>query len=257
MIRTLPSRRFPSFFVRHLLLAALLAGMAVSALAQNQSQSSTSGQGQSQPQARPQTPAQPETSLAEQAAALHGAPAIGSLDPKVVGEVVDHEYRNDYFGFAMKAIPGWETLNRGQMNVNEAMVRDLFGLKAGVNAAASGRVFGMHGPIGSSVFVGIQVPKPDTTPGNFGTELEHEIKAEIPQVRLLREPIVLGDSGRRFNALRIGYNFEGVPISQTIEYIFLKEHVVIVVATALGPEQLTAILHDLQPRFRWTETAGN
>lgn len=199
--------------------------------------------------------AQSQPSLAEQAAAARGA-SNASLDPQVAGHVVEGEYRNDYFGLQLKPLPGWETLNRGQMNVQEAMGRDLIGLKAGVDSNASGRVFGMHDGMGASVFLSIRAVPPGTDTSNLESKLQAGLKSELPEIHFSREPILLGDSSHRFDAFRASYVLKDVAIAQTLEYILCKGHLIALTVTAPTPEKLTAVLHDLQSRLQWTSPAG-
>ncbi len=95
-----------------------------------------------------------EPSLAEQAAAARAHSASAAAAPTVMGHTVAGDYHNEVLGFQIRHIPGWTSMSRGTMNVNEALGREALGLQAGVNQSA-GRVFGMHDEEGDSVMVTI------------------------------------------------------------------------------------------------------
>ncbi len=204
--------------------------------------------------------AQNQPSLAEQAAAARGNKPANSLDPKVAGQVVGSEYRNDFFGFELKSLPGWELLNRGQMNVDEAIVRDIAGLKLGLDSDSSARVFGMHDGAGSSVILAIQAVPPSANPVTLENRMQQEMRSQLPQVRFLREAVLLGERSHRFDAFRFVYTLRSEPINQSLEFAFqerdAKRYLIALVATAPTQEKLTALLHDLQGRLVWSDTTG-
>jgi hypothetical protein len=82
-----------------------------------------------------------EPRLAEKASTAGAVP--NSLDPNVVGSTLGGDYHNGYFDFEIRHIPGWTTMSRGMLTVNEAVGRDALGVKAGRNRSRN-RVFGMH-----------------------------------------------------------------------------------------------------------------
>src|SRR5437016_10930223 len=100
--------------------------------------------------------AQHKPSLAEQAAAARrAAPASNAA----LGRVVADRYINSLLGFEIQRLPGWTSLNRGEINVTEALGREAMRMRAGVDSARSGIVFMMHDGGGSSMNVSVrQVP---------------------------------------------------------------------------------------------------
>lgn len=96
------------------------------------------------------------SSLADQVARARHQRFEPPLKEEVAGRVVENVYQNDFFGLTIKPLPGWEMLNRGQLNVNEAIGRQATGMPAGISGQQSGRVFGMHDAAGSSVILSIR-----------------------------------------------------------------------------------------------------
>ena len=70
-----------------------------------------------------------EPSLAEQVAAAKSR--SGHEQPtRVMGRTVAGDYQNGALGFQLRHIPGWTSMSRGMMNVDEAMGREALGLQA-------------------------------------------------------------------------------------------------------------------------------
>jgi hypothetical protein len=192
--------------------------------------------------------------LAEQAARARDAnpPA---LDQRVAGRVVDGVYRNEFLGFEVRPLPQWESMSRGQMNVQEAIGREAVGLKAGVDPQATGRVFGMHDGLGQSVFVSIKPVPSGPPPADLNARLEGAMKAQFPGIQFSREPVLLGDTSHRFDGFRAMYALHGQNIFQSFEYTLSpKGYMVSLVLTAPTAEKLTELLRQVQPRLVWIAT---
>lgn len=193
-----------------------------------------------------------EPSMAEQAAAARHQRGA-RLDAEQAGHVAGGDYVNQYFGFTIRRLPRWESLGRGEMNVNEAFGRAAMGLPAGIEGESAGRVFGMHDGEGSSVFLAIRRLPPGTDVSGLRAKLQDAITKELPSLRCGNEPVALGDAAHTFAAFRCTNEIEGTVIYQAQQAIVLRDHLITITASAPSNEQLTAVLRQLRKNFVWSE----
>ena len=180
-----------------------------------------------------------------------GASTTAALEPALRGRVVGGDYKNEYFGFELRRLDGWESLSRGQMNVSEAIGRGAIGLKGGVQAGD--RVFGMHDEQGASVFVAIR-PVPANSSSDVANRkelIQQALKSQLPDPKFSREVISLGNPSHDFVAFRVAYTLEGRNIVQSSQSVLLKDHLLDLVITANSHEQLSAVLRDVRSRLNW------
>jgi hypothetical protein len=197
-------------------------------------------------------PAQQQPSLADRAAAAKAKPS----ETQAAGHVVGGDYRNEYLGLEIRRLPGWESIGRGEMNVSEAIGRAALGLKAGVQGDASGRVFGMHDQMGSSVILAIRAIPPEADLADFKPQMQAALKKELPSVRFSNEPVPLGDSAHPALAFRMQYTIEDQPILQSSQAIAVKGYLLVFTITA-PPERLSDVLRELQKRIVWKEAQAD
>ncbi|HEX6881333.1 MAG TPA: hypothetical protein VF135_13270 [Terriglobales bacterium] len=194
-----------------------------------------------------------QPSLADQARALRETHAKATRTD-FLGRTVGDIYRNDRFSFEIHRIPGWTSMDRGMMNVNEAVGREALGMRAGVSGDITGRVFGMQDERGSSLIVAIN-PVPGGT-GSIDPELlkkvlAAQLKNSIPSAEFFDEPVVLGDSIHQFTALRLTQKVGEQTLYQSTQLIPLEGYVLNLTVSAPSAERLTQALQQLQPRLIW------
>jgi hypothetical protein len=180
-----------------------------------------------------------------------GASTTTVLEPAQRGRVVGGDYKNEYFGFELRRLDGWDSISRGQMNVSEAIGRGAIGLKGGVQAG--NRVFGMHDGQGASVIVSIQ-----SLPANSSSEVANRkqviqlaLKSQLPDPKFSEEAVSLSDPAHDFVAFRVAYTLEGRNIVQSSQSVLLKDHLLDLIITANSHEQLSEVLRDIQKRLIW------
>lgn len=198
-----------------------------------------------------------EPSLAEQAAAARAHSASTAVAPTVMGHTVAGDYHNEILGFQIRHIPGWTSMSRGTMNVDEALGREALGLQAGLNQAVN-RVFGMHDEEGNSVMV-TMVPAPGGTNVDLAamkTELSKMLKTQIPTAEIGEEPILLGDSAHVFTGVRATYTVANREIYQSLQMVFLNGYGVSIATTATSAEQLHSLLTQLRGSLQWTQPSS-
>lgn len=198
-----------------------------------------------------------EPSLAEQAAAARAHSASTAVGTTVMGHTVAGDYHNEILGFEIRHIPGWTSVSRGTMNVDEALGREALGLQAGLNQAVS-RVFGMHDEEGNSVMVTI-VP----TPGGENADLpavkallSKMLKAQIPTAEIADEPILLGHNAHPFTGVRATYTVADREIYQSLQIVFVNGYGVSIATTAISAEQLQSLLTQVRGSLRWTQPSA-
>jgi len=191
-----------------------------------------------------------ETSVADQASAARVAP--NSLDENVVGHTVGGDYHNKYLGFEIRHIPGWTSMSRGMMNVNEAVGRDAFGMKPGANHSGN-RVFGMHDEAGSNVIVLIaRIPGgEDTDASSVNPRLVRMTKAQLPNAQVADETVLLDDSSHHFIALRVNYTAANREMFQSLQVLPLEGYALSLTITAPSAEHLQEVIQQLQSRLHW------
>lgn len=198
-----------------------------------------------------------DPSLAEQAAAARAHSASTAVAPTVMGHIVAGDYHNEILGFQIRHIPGWTSMSRGTMNVDEALGREALGLQPGLNQAVS-RVFGMHDEEGNSVMV-TMVPAPAGTDVNLATMntvLSKILKTQIPNAEIADEPILLGDDAHPFTGVRATYTVANREIYQSLQIVFVNGYGVSIATTATSVEQLHSLLTQLRGSLRWTQPAA-
>lgn len=198
-----------------------------------------------------------EPSLAEQAAAARARSASTPVAPTVMGHTVAGDYHNEVLGFQIRHIPGWTSLSRGTMNVDEALGREVLGLQPGLNQAVS-RVFGMHDEEGNSVMV-TMVPAPMGANVNLAamkTVLSKTLKAQIPIAEIADEPILLGDDAHPFTGVRATYTVANREIYQSLQIVFVNGYGVSIATTATSAEQLRSLLTQLRGSLQWTQASA-
>ena len=202
-----------------------------------------------------------EPSLAEQAAAArkHASPAVAGtvVAGTVMGHIVVEDYYNEVLGFQIRHIPGWTSMSRGTMNVNEAIGREALGLQAGITQAEN-RVFGMHDELGSNVMVAI-VPVPAGTTldtAALRAEVTTGLKAQLPNMEISNEPLLLGDSTHRFTGLRGTCAVMNREVFQSLQVVVLNGYAVTITATTTSAEQLQSLLTQLRTLLRWTQASA-
>ena len=197
-----------------------------------------------------------EPSLAEQAAAArkHANPAVAAT---VMGHIVAEDYYNEVLGFQIRHIPGWTSMSRGTMNVNEAIGRDALGLQAGITQADN-RAFGMHDELGSNVMVAI-VPVPAGTildTSALKAEVTTGLKAQLPGMEIGNEPQLLGDSTHRFIGLRGTCTVMNREVFQSLQVVVLNGYAVTLTTTTTSAEQLQSLLTQLRGSLRWIQASA-
>lgn len=198
-----------------------------------------------------------EPSLAEQAAAARAHSASTAVAPTVMGHTVAGDYHNEILGFQIRHIPGWTSMSRGTMNVDEALGREALGLQAGLNQTVS-RVFGMHDEEGDSVMV-TMVPAPAGANADLAAMkivLSKTLKAQIPKSEIAEEPILLGDNAHVFTGVRATYTVANREIYQSLQIVFVNGYGVSIATTATSAEQLHALLTQLRGSLQWTQPAA-
>lgn len=198
-----------------------------------------------------------EPSLAEQAAAARTHSASTAVAPTVLGHTVAGDYHNEILGFQIRHIPGWTSMSRGTMNVDEALGREALGLQPGLNQAVS-RVFGMHDEEGNSVMVTI-VPAPAGANVNLATMktvLSKMLTAQIPNAEIADEPILLGDAAHPFTGVRATYAVANREIFQSLQIVFVNGYGVSIATTAISAEQLHSLLTQLRGSLQWTQPSA-
>jgi hypothetical protein len=193
--------------------------------------------------------AQEEPSLADRAAALRHANGK-AIDPEVAGRVVRNDYVNDYFGLTIRHLNGWESLSAGQMNVNEAVGRDAMGLKAGVDSS-SGRVFGMHDLLGSSVYVSVRPIPPGTDLSGLGAKLRTAVTKEVANLKCADEQATIGDANHHFVAFRCINHAADQEFYQGEQAIVVRGHLMVLTLTTPTQEKMTALVRQLRASLQW------
>jgi hypothetical protein len=181
------------------------------------------------------------------------ASATPVLDPAKRGHVVGGDYKNEFFGFELRRLDGWESLSRGQMNVNEAIGREAIGLKAGVRAG--NRVFAMQDGKGANVILSI-LPVPANSSSEVANRkeiIQKALKSQLPNPKFTGEAVSLGDASHDFVTFRLAYTLQDKNIVQSSQSVLVKDHLVDLVITAQSHQQLSAVLKDLQERLSWTQ----
>lgn len=196
-----------------------------------------------------------EPSLAEQAAAARAARSASVSTPSATGRVARGDYYNEALGLHIRRIPGWTSMSRGEMNVDEAIGRQVLGLQPGVNPSLN-RVFGLHDGEGSNVQVMV-VPMPGATPDPVATKamLRAMFKADIPGAKVVDEPILLGDDAHRFVGLRGTHSLANREITQSLQIVIVQGYGICITATALSAEKIESLLPQLRAAISWTEPA--
>lgn len=189
------------------------------------------------------------TSAAEESVAARAVPS--SLDQNVVGHTVGGDYRNEYLGIEIRHIPGWTSMSRGMMNVNEAVGRDALGMKAGNHSG--NRVFGMRDEAGSSVIVTIvRIPSDaETDSASLKSHLAKMTKSQLPTAQVADEATLLDDSAHHFAALRVYYSAANKEIFQSLQMLPLDGYALSLTLTAPSAKQLQEIIQQVQSRLQW------
>ena len=163
-----------------------------------------------------------EPSLAEQVAAAKSR--SGHEQPtRVMGRTVAGDYQNGALGFQLRHIPGWTSMSRGMMNVDEAMGREALGLQAGLDPS-SNRVFGMHNEDGDNVMVAIVALPAGTNvdPVAIKLGMVQIAKSQLPNAKIADESILLGDSTHRFTGFRLTHDIANREIFQSMQILPLN-----------------------------------
>jgi hypothetical protein len=187
--------------------------------------------------------------LAEKASTAGAVP--NSLDPNVVGSTLGGDYHNGYFDFDIRHIPGWTTMSRGMLTVNEAVGRDALGMKAGRNPSGS-RVFGMHDAPGCSVILAIfQIPVgAKTDSASLKSHLIQMTMARSPDAQVADETVLLDDSDHHFTALRVNSNAANKEVFQSLQLLPLGRYELLLTITAPSLERLQEVIQQLQSRLQ-------
>lgn len=199
-----------------------------------------------------------EASLADQAAAAK-AHSHQQTDPDVFGYSAAGDYHNEFLGFGIRHIPGWTSMSRGMMNVDEALGREALGMQAGINQSTN-RVFGMHDEAGTSVTVAIvQIPEgQEMEPAAAQAALARVAKAQLPSPHIKDESVLLSDGSHRFSAVRVSYVIRDTAIFQSMQVVQLHGYAVSLTASARSEGELEGLLHQLQKSFEWeSQQQGN
>ena len=197
-----------------------------------------------------------ESSLAEQAAAARGRPA-SVVQPSVMGHTVAGDYYNEVLGFQIRHIPGWTSMSRGTMNVDEAIGREALGLQAGISQSAY-RVFGMRDEDGDNVMVSI-VPMPaggTSDPAELKAGLTKVLKAGIPSSVISDETILLGDGEHRFTGIRATYSVADHELSHSLQIIHFRDYGICIGMTTVSAPKLQSLLGQLRSSFQWTQRSA-
>ena len=191
-----------------------------------------------------------DPSLAEKASATGAAP--NSLDPTVVGHTLGGDYHNEYFDFEIRHIPGWTTISRGMLSVNEAAGRDALGMKAGANRSGN-RVFGMHDEAGGSVILEVfRIPVgAETDSASLKSRLVRMTKAQFPNAHVADETVLLDDSDHHFTALRVNFSAANKEMFRSLQLLPLEGYELSLTITAPSAERLQEVIQQLQSRLQW------
>lgn len=197
-----------------------------------------------------------EPSLAEQAAAARAARSASVSTPAAGARVARGDYYNEALGLHIRRIPGWTSMSVGEMNVDEAIGRQVLGLQPGMSPSLN-RVFGLHDEEGSNVQVMI-VPMPGATsdPVAVKAMLKAMFQADIPGARVVDEPILLGDDAHRFVGLRGTHTIANREITQSLQMVIVQGHAIAITATALSAEKIDSLLPQLRAAISWTQPSA-
>ena len=192
-----------------------------------------------------------QPSLAEHAASTRSSG--NGLAPEKAGSVVGNDYRNPYFGFEIRHLPGWESQTRGELNVNEAIGREALGQGHGISD--SGRAFGMHDGRGSNLVLSIRALPPGANlPLNRRNEVvQAALKKAFPDPKFTAEPVPLGDRTHFFAAFRMDYVVRDTHVYQSSQATILKGHLLDFTITSNSEVELTDVLRKLQAGVKWTD----
>lgn len=187
-----------------------------------------------------------QESLADRAATARKGPA-----PTVTneGRVVNGDYHNEVLGFRIKRLEGWQSVSRGQMNVNEAFGREALGLKAGITGTS--RVYGMHDAQGSSLTVAIVKIPANVTVTQAYAMMRQALAASFPDPKFSKEPILLSTPGRSFEGFRVEYDVRGIHLVQCRQGVVMGDQVVDITVTAQSHEKLSEALRALKQNLVW------
>lgn len=174
----------------------------------------------------------------------------GTLTPEKAGRIFRGNYLNEFFGFEVKPIAGWDLLSRGQMNVSEAFGREAMGMKLGIHNKA--RVFGMHDGMGTNTFMAIVPLPPDATDAAMRDQKLVEVaKRDLPDAQITKETVYLTDGSHTFTGFRIQYALQGQTFFQSLQSTELKGHLLAFTTTASSAQKLSATLADLKKAITW------
>lgn len=181
-------------------------------------------------------------------------PAAGAapgIDEQAAGHVIHGDYVNETLGFEVKHLAGWESMNRGEMNVNEAIGREAMGLKAGVDSHANGRVFGMHDGLGASVYLSIRkTPQPEPSLTDLKASLVASTKL-LPNAHVTDEPTLVAGAARPSTGIRAEYTSQGQRIIQSSQIFVAHGYAVMVMVTSGDAKHLSSILTELRSNLIW------
>jgi hypothetical protein len=175
-----------------------------------------------------------------------------ALDPAVAGKIVRGDYSNDVIGLQLRRLDGWETMTRGEMNLNEAVGRAAMGQKGGIQSTY--RVFGMHDGMGSSVYLSI-VPIPTNQPAPTLAEIQSGMartaRQQVPDGKVSNEPAPLATPAHPVAATRVEYVLQDHAIAQSAQSFLTAGFLVTLTVTSDSPEKLSTLLGQVKAALSW------
>jgi hypothetical protein len=191
-----------------------------------------------------------QDSLADRARKVRGE---STVPQKSMGRIQNRDYINDQLGFTFTHIDGWETVTRGQINVNQALGRSALGLSGRVSSDAHEFMF--NDGNGQNIVLSISPIPPGTDRATFGDEIRKALKIELPKAEVSDEPTTLGDAQHQFQTCRVTYEALGTQIYQSSHAMILGNYFVHFVITATSPEALTDTVREAQKHLIWKPAA--
>jgi hypothetical protein len=186
-----------------------------------------------------------QESLAERARKAKGSAAAQVTS----GHFKNGDYINERLGFIFTRVAGWDVLNRGQINMNQAMGREALGLKSGVDS--EGTEFMAHDGQGQNVILTIRKIPADADVAKFKPEFQAGLSKALPDPKFSDEPVSFGDSQHRFETFRVTYSAQGREIFQSCQTVFIDGYWVQWLVSSSSNEVLTETLKELRSHLSW------